>query len=243
MADDKLAVKNKISVGGGLHGRIAAAEKMKELSPFTDARTMPNRLAIVADFSGSMAEPAAGRHVRWDDESTPKSKLDLLKEAVQDFAFKSNPNDTAIAVESFPKGFRIDLTTNQSEVYLRMTGATTLGDTPMGVGLSNALELHSPTRAMLISDGEQTDDDAPFEQARKYKQREIIIDCVHIGKSTRGEETLRRIAEITGGLYIKFTDVTSFAQNFHWLLPESRTQIAGMLPEQVQRLLGSDEVR
>lgn len=239
MADDKLAVKNKISVGGGLHGRIAAAEKMKEIAPQVDARNMPNRLAIVADFSGSMGEHGSGR---WD-EDTHKSKLDLLKEAVQDFAFRSNPNDTAIAVESFPRGFRIDLTTNQSEVYLRMMSASTLGDTPMGEGLRNALEYHNPTRAMLISDGEQTDDDRPFDEARNYKRREIIVDCVHIGKSTRGEETLRRIAEITGGLYIKFTNVSSFAANFHWLLPESRQQIAGMLPEQVQALLGSDEVR
>lgn len=239
MADDKLAVKNKISIGGSLHGRIAAAEKMKELQPQIDPRNMPNRLAIVADFSGSMGDRGSGR---WDND-TRKSKLDLLKEAVQDFAFRSNPNDTAIAVESFPRGFRIELTTNQSEVYLRMMSASTLGDTPMGEGLRNALEYHNPTRAMLISDGDQTDAEAPFRAAEDYKRREIIVDCVHIGESKGGEETLRRIAEITGGLYIKFKDVASFAANFHWLLPESRAQIAGMLPEQVQALLGSDEVR
>lgn len=236
---NELSKPNKITVGGGLHSRLKAAEVLKEIAPQVDPRTMPNRLAIIADFSGSMGDRGGGS---WK-EDTYKSKLDLLKEAVQDFALRSNPSDTAIAVESFPSGFRIDLTVDSNEVYLKMMQIKTLGSTPMGEGLTNALEHHSPTRAMLISDGDQTDNNRPFDVASEYAKREIIVDCVHIGDSTGGEETLRRIASITGGLYIKFKDVTSFASNFHWLLPESRQQIAGMLPSEVQMLLGSDEVK
>src|SRR5438046_2215614 len=104
---NELSKPNKITVGGGLHGRLKAAEIMKEIAPSIDPRSLPNRLAIICDFSGSMGDRGSGR---WDDD-TRKSKLDLLKEAVQDFALRSNPQDTAIAVESFPRGFRIDLTT------------------------------------------------------------------------------------------------------------------------------------
>jgi hypothetical protein len=95
---------------------------------------------------------------------------------------------------------------------------------------------------MLISDGDHDNGDDPFTAAQKYKSKEIIIDTVHIGDSTRGEEALKRIASITGGLYMKFKDVQSFSENFHYLLPESRAAIAGMLPSEVSRLLGADEV-
>ena len=73
------------------------------------------------------------------DYSGNKSKLQLLKEGVQDYATRSNPIDTAIAVESFPKGFRIDLTNNPNEVYLKMMNIHDLGSTPMGEGMQNTL--------------------------------------------------------------------------------------------------------
>lgn len=236
---NELSKPNKITVGGGLHSRLKAAEVMKELVPQTDPLTLPNRLAIVADFSGSMNEYASGS---WKADNGV-SKFQLLKDAIQDFALRSNPQDTAIAVESFPSGFRIALTNNTQEVYMRMLGAGVLGDTPMGAGLHNALEHHSPTRCMLISDGEATDGDSSFEAARRLKNKEIICDCVHIGNSSSGEERLKQIAEITGGMYMKFKDVASFSQNFHYLLPESRAAIAGMLPYERANLLGAAETK
>jgi Mg-chelatase subunit ChlD len=231
---NELSKSNKISVGGGLHARLKQAELLKE-AVTADLRTFPNRLAIIADYSGSMDSRVAG--------SIYKSKLSLLVEAIQDFALRSNPADTAIAVESFPKGFRIELTNDPQQVYMRIISSTTIGDTPMGEGMQNALENHSPTRALLISDGEQTDGDIAFRIAENYKSKEILIDTVHIGDSSRGEETLKRIAAITGGIYMKFKDVQSFSSNFHYLLPESRAAIAGMLPSSVAALLGADEIK
>jgi Mg-chelatase subunit ChlD len=231
---NELTRANKITVGGGLHSRLKAAEVLKEIAPQIDPKTLPNRLAIIADFSGSMESHVNGAN---------KTKLQLLSEAVQDFALRSNPSDTAIAVESFPRGFRIDLTNDPQQVYMRMMSISTIGDTPMAEGMSNALEYHSPTRAMLISDGEATDRDASYGEAQRYKNKEIICDCVHIGDSSGGEERLKRIAEITRGMYLKFKDVSSFSQNFHYLLPEARAAIAGMLPYERANLLGADEVK
>src|SRR6266403_4629428 len=211
---NELTKSNKITVGGGLHNRLRQAEVLKEAVPTLDPRNLPNRLAIIADFSGSMGDRASGR---WDTDNL-KTKLQLLQEAIQDFALRSNPADTAIAVESFPRGFRIDLTNDPQSVYMRMIGSSTLGSTPMSEGMYGALECHSPTRAMLISDGDHDSGDDPFTAAHKYKSKEIIIDTVHIGSSTRGEEALKRIAEITGGMYLKVKDVQSFSQNFHYLL-------------------------
>jgi Mg-chelatase subunit ChlD len=228
---------NKVSVGGGLHARLAAKEMLKEQVPKSDPRSMPNRLAIAADFSGSMGSPVRGSYY----EENSRTKLELLKDAIQDFALRSDEANTAIAVESFPSGFRIELTNDKQEVWLRIMDIRTLGDTPMGQGLRNALEYHSPTRIMLISDGEATDGDESYKAAENCKQREIIIDTVHIGDSKSGEDRLKRIAEMTGGIYLKFTDVASFSKSFHYLLPESRDAIAGMLPEARARLLGADE--
>lgn len=236
---NEITKSNKITVGGGLHGRLKAAEVLKEIAPQVDARSMPNRLAIICDFSGSMDGHAAGD---WSKD-TYKSKMELLKEAVQDFALRSNPLDTAIAVESFPKGFRIDLTCDSQQIYMQMMSARTIGDTPMGEGLKNALEYHTPSRCMLISDGEATDGDASLGEARTYKNREVTCDCVHIGNSSSGEARLKQIAEITGGMFMKFKDVATFSANFHMLLPEGRAQLAGMLPYQRAELLGADEVK
>jgi hypothetical protein len=52
-----------------------------------------------------------------------------------------------------------------------------------------------------------------------FKEAGVPIDCVHIGSSTGGESTLKEIAERTGGVFMKFTDVGNFAKNFKYLTP------------------------
>jgi|SRR5215469_4387606 len=233
MAD--LVKGRKIGITGGLHSRLSAKQMLDKDTPARPVTEMPHRIVVIADFSGSM-DSSSGT-------GTQKTKMECLKDGIQDFALRSDPTTTAIAVESFPSGFRIDLTTDNQQVMLRMYGASTLGDTPMGTGLSVGLQMHSPTRGLLISDGEATDGDASYDQARIYREREIPIDCVHIGTSSGGEERLKKIAEITGGMYLKFRDSVSFSESFHFLLPESREQIAGMLPYERAKLLGADESR
>jgi len=142
---NELTKPNKITVGG-LHNRLRQAEVLKEAVPTLDPRNLPNRLAVICDFSGSMGDRASGR---WDTDNL-KTKLQLLQEAVQDFALRSNPADTALAVESFPRGFRIELTNDTQSVDMRMLGISTLGDTPMGEGLSSALEDHSQPERCLF---------------------------------------------------------------------------------------------
>jgi len=235
MENNKITKGNKISIGGGnsLHSRIRSQEILEQSLPKQDPKEMEHRIAIICDFSGSMLSP----------DGTTKPKLELLKEGVQHFSMLSDSNSTAIAVESFPQGFRIELTNDNTEVYMRMLSARTLGDTPMASGMSNTLEYHSPTRCMLISDGEQTDGDAPFQVAQQFRDKSVVVDTFHIGSSKSGEETLKKIAEITGGMYFKFTDVTAFSENLHHLLPGSRETLA-QLPESTRaNLLGADTIK
>lgn len=230
---------NKIgSSGSSLHARIASKKMLDEIAPRPDPTSMPNRIGVICDFSGSMDESGGTTSY-----NSMKTKLDLLKEGVQDFALRADTNTTSIAVESFPRGLRIALTTDSQEVYTRMIGARTLGSTPMGEGMFATLEHHSPTRCLLISDGDNTDANQPFEAAEVMKNKEIVCDTIHIGNSSGGEETLKRIASITGGMFLKFKDVTSFSANLHHLLPGAREAIAGMLPYEAAKLLGANEVK
>jgi Mg-chelatase subunit ChlD len=225
MAD--LVSKNKISVtkGGSLHARIAEAELRKEVSPnsspegFVDPFGLPNRIVIMIDQSGSMGgEP-----------------IKLLENAVQDFVQKSNPSDTAIAVESFPEETSIEMTNDKMKLWMLCMGLRGSGGTPMYECMRKALDIKM-TRAIIISDGQP--DSSPRDMAVEYKNKNIPIDTVHIGESSYGEDCLKEISEITGGLFVKFKDIRSFSTAFAFLLPETRAQAA-----QLFLTAGANEVK
>lgn len=218
-----ITTKNKIGIkSGGLHSRIAEGEILKAIAPpsETDVNNLPNRIAIMIDTSGSMSGES----------------IQLLEQAVQDFIQKSNPSDTAIAIESFPEQVRIPLTVDKQKLWLLTIGLHASGGTPMSEAMQYCLDNYKMTRAILISDGEPQDE--PRGQTEYFKEREIAVDTVHIGLSTSGESCLRRISDITGGLFVKFKDIKSFAIAFAFLLPETRERAA-----QLFLTSGANEVR
>lgn len=209
-----LVNKNKIGVikSGSLHARLAEKELLKEVAPEqADVSKFPNRIALMIDVSGSMH----GEAIR------------LLEQAVQDFIQKSNPSDTAIAVESFPEQVRIPLTDDKTKLWFMTMGLKAGGGTPMSVAMEFCLNSYNLTRAILISDGQP--DYEPTNQTETYKTREIPVDTVHIGSSSDGEDCLKRISAATGGLFVKFKDVKSFATAFAYLLPETRANASQLL--------------
>jgi uncharacterized protein YegL len=78
-------------------------------------------------------------------------------------------------------------------------------------------------RVVLVSDGDPDDMHREYVNtygaAAEYRKAGIRVDCVHIGTGTAGEQCLRHIAETTGGVYIKFEDITSFSKAFKFLTP------------------------
>lgn len=221
MAD--IVNKNKIGIkSGGLHSRIAEKAILEEIAPEQfNVNNLPNRIAIMIDTSGSMA----GDSIR------------LLERALEDFIQKSNPNDTAIAVESFPEAVRIDLTNDKQKLWLMTMGLSASGGTPMTYAIEYCIKNYRLTRAIIISDG-QPDYDPGTELLTQYVDAHIAIDTVHIGNSTYGEDCLKRISEATGGLFVKFKDIKSFSTAFAFLLPETRAQAA-----QLFLTSGANEVR
>lgn len=218
----------KIGTSGGLHARLAQARLAREaMSEAFNPLTLPNRIAIMIDQSGSM-----GGY----DEENPNSKIRLLENALQDFITKSNTGDTSLAIESFPAGTRFALTNEKLLLWTLVQGLKAGGGTPMSEAMEFCLKSYPLTRGIIISDGDA--DFAPRSITEQYARKEIKIDCVHIGDSSGGESTLREIAEKTGGLFIKFKDVKSFSEAFQFLLPEHRQNAARLM-----LTAGASEVR
>jgi len=227
MAD--IVSRNKIGVvkAGSLHARMAQQEVLKETASASliSVEQLPNQIAVMIDLSGSMAgEP-----------------VELLEKALQDFIAKSIPSTTAIAVESFPSGVSAPFSNDKLLMWTRFTSLRAGGGTPMADAMRRCLtddSVSKMTRAIIISDGMPDSVQGALDQAQQYKEKNISIDTIHIGESSSGERVLREIAELTGGIFVKFSDQTKFSQAFAYLLPETRAQAARLM-----LTAGADEVR
>jgi Mg-chelatase subunit ChlD len=209
-----------------------------------DPSTMPNRICLMLDKSSSMSTV----------EKHDKKRIDLLKEALQNFIARCDLNNTAIAIETFPEGFALAMTNSALTLSTAAFMIEAGGNTPMRHCVEACLTIPM-TRAVIVSDGEATDwhrwepDDEPSRAAdagssallSKYKEAGIPIDCVHIATDTGGEELLRKIASATGGIFIKFTDVSAFASAFGYLAPGYRAMLTDGRISASQ--LGAEEVR
>jgi Mg-chelatase subunit ChlD len=189
----------------GLHARL---RNPKTDLGVADPLKCTNRLALMLDVSGSM----------------DGSKIESLRQAVTGFVSACDFSDTSLAYEPFgddyPSTNRLSLTSVQPMLMTTAMMLQSCGSTPMARAMDYVINTYSITRAVLVSDGEPDSTQACYDSAAQFREAGIMIDCVHIGNSTSGEACLRRIAEITGGQYIKFTDVTSFSKSFKYLTPK-----------------------
>jgi len=226
--------------GGKLSGSKTSFQN-RVRSNVVDVSELPNRICLMLDCSSSMSTYEAKRS---GDDST---RIELLKEAVENFIARCNFVDTAIAIETFPPSISVPLTNNLSVLQSSTFGLHASGNTPMHQCVSRSIEKLAMTRAVLVSDGEATDwkyfdkKEPQDDILTKYKDAKIPIDCVHISNDSGGETLLRRIAEATEGLFLKFTDVSAFASAFGYLTPGLR----GMLTNGSVSAndLGAKEVR
>jgi Mg-chelatase subunit ChlD len=178
-------------------------------------------------------------------------KMGLLKDAIDNFVNRCDFQNTSIAVETFPASLELSLTSVSFMITSSVASLNAQGDTPMRRCVESCLEKIPMTRGIIVSDGEATDwrlheDDEEGawpqdELLTKYKKAQIPIDCVHIGDSSSGEELLRRVARETGGVYLKFTDVSAFSKGFSYLTPGYRAQLTDGSVSAEQ--LGANEVR
>lgn len=241
--------------------KAAQAVTSGNADKLNDPLTAVNRIAIMADISGSMAS----------SDGSAQSKIELLKIALGGFLNQVNFDGTSIAIYTFPlrndgdhysdddgdpllgsrHGISYRLSFDKMMLQMAVNGLSSGGGTPMHSTMQKVLDELPLTRGIIISDGEADRADSALDYARKYAQSETIVDTVHIGTSPGGEKLLQEIAKITGGIYIKFDKVEAFAKAFGFLTPEGRATLMlnagpGASLESkaaVARLLGAKEVK
>jgi Mg-chelatase subunit ChlD len=208
---DKLAPKNTdttLSQNGkqlkisGLRGRIMAQSLRNTGDPFT----VPNRVVLILDCSGSMAG----------------SPINDLKTAVQSFITYCDPSNTSLGLEAFEATKPHDqqpLTLEYVLIQSAVLGLQAHGGTPMAEAMENVLLTQPASRCVLVSDGAPDSEPDAYTIASQYREARIPVDCVHIGHSSGGEDCLKKIAEMTGGKYIKFSDINNLVGSFKYLSP------------------------
>lgn len=231
------------AITGGKLNATSSPFKRKLAESKTAIIELPNRLVLMLDKSGSMADVVTQKG---------ESKIELLKQAVENFVNRCSPSDTAIAVRSFPAGVTVELTNVNIFVTSAVKSCEAGGGTPMRQCLVDNAVLNV-TRAIIVSDGDATDwnrwedfdnreeSNNTYSVLKTYIDKKIPIDCVHIGDSSGGEARLRKIAELTGGLYIKFTDISAFSTAFGYLAPSYRAMLTDGTVDASQ--LGAKELK
>lgn len=222
-----------------LHARVAAKESGAIGQPglptsFKNPLTNFGKIMFFADVSGSM-----GTSDSYDRNE--ESKISLLRKAFSSYLDNCVPALNAVGIATFPEQAYEPPTTNHSMIRDLVNQLEATGGTPLAAAL-NYVEQNEPiTHGVIISDGDADEPELSKEIATKFGTKLVKLDTVHIGSSTGGEELLKSIAEITGGIYVKFTDVNAFAKTFQYLSPAKR----GLLTQSTNpvALLGAAEVK
>jgi hypothetical protein len=207
----------------------AQREQAKKMLEELDPKTMPTKLAIVFDDSGSMGER---------NEKGDKTKIEDAKAGIRNFSTQCNPRDTALAV--YPLNVEAkSLTCNFDLLNLLVASINHSGGTPLyGKTIEMLKSPDSYTRGILFSDGEPTDgtgyysryeeDDSSHRDIKEEMiylavEKTVPLDTVYIGSAdAKGYNLMKEIADRTGGIFIHFKDSSSLSANLKYLAPALR---------------------
>lgn len=223
-----LKIPIKPPIGGLKKGILANKANFDHAMKEVDPLKVTNRIGLVLDDSGSMGHDG----------------MKNAHEAVKGFTANCSMLDTSIAVYPLNKDSK-PLTCNYDLVNLYVSSIFATGGTPIYGKLDTLITNEPITRAVLFSDGGPTDSslltaqedtwgytNKPKEVAigtiKKYTDKEIPIDTIFIGldDTSNGYKEMKKIAELTGGVFIHFKDVTSLASNLKYLAPRYRALLA-----------------
>lgn len=185
-------------------------------------KEVPTRdLLLLVDLSGSMQqedfENAQGETV---------DRLTAVKEVLGDFLTKREGDRVGLVVFGdspfLQAPFSTDLDLSRKlleESAIGMAGPRTAFGDAIGLGINLFEESDAPAKTIIaLTDGNDTRSQVPPpEAARIAKQREIRIHTVAIGDPTTvgeeklDEDTLRRVAQVSGGSYFFAADRDALA--------------------------------
>lgn len=204
-------------------------EGAKVAQAYSNVNTNPtyadmSSTVIFPDCSGSMSDIVGGSGEYGRGRSNePRNKVYYCREAVTTFIDNCFAGATKVGIASFPELVVVEPTLDLLTVKQAASGIDATGGTPMSEPLDFVIDEWPITHGIVISDGAPDSPKAVLDAAKRYKDKGIKLDAVHIGdKDEQGESLMKQIAEITGGVYIKFSNVKNFAENFKFLTPQHR---------------------
>lgn len=213
--------KNKLIMKPtGLAAKVAAA-KNSEISKTFDPMSFPNRIGLIIDDSGSMGNIG----------------MQKVHEGIDAFCKNCNYGSDALAI--YPLNAEAKPLTNDLAL-VAIFGQTleATGGTPLYEKLVEMLSKEPITRAVAFSDGEPnggfTTETVCITQ---YKDKNIPIDAIFIGHaSSGGYKMMERLAELTGGQFLHFTDVSVLGKSLKYLAPRLRYMLENAeLKEKIQK--------
>jgi hypothetical protein len=232
---------------GSLHARVAYKEANPQLSvpgapAFKNPFTNFQKIMFFADTSGSMASPDYGDISNYSCKPQNNlSKIELLRRAFDGYLDNCAPAYNAVGIATFPEQAYEPPLANYAELRDIVRQLQASGGTPLAAAMNYVCENEPITHAVIISDGDADEQNLSVELAKRFAAKLVKIDTVHIGSSQGGEQLLKEIAEITGGIYVKFTDVTQFAKTFQYLSPAKRALLTSS--KNPIALLGAADVK
>lgn len=183
-------------------------------------------LVVLADVSGSMCD-----HI-----DSNQTKIEAEKDALTNMLVKGQEGQQVLIVE-FPGEHIVDEVgvsqlTNDTQ-YLKgiINGMSTRGMTPMYAALQAGYLRTGDCnpRFVLMSDGQPNDNHYNEDDILKLvKDKGVTIDVVGIGDPKAGNYDpvfLKRIADLTGGIYAEVTNYAQFIKTLYTLSPAQRKQI------------------
>lgn len=216
------------------HQQVAEGSKVAQATAPTSTGGFANMgvTVIFPDCSGSMGGLEEGNHDR----------IFFCKQAVNTFIDNCFIGATQVGIATFPELVVIEPTLNLAKVKSDCEALDSTGSTPMHEPLEFCLdEWSTMTHGIVVSDGCPDSVQAVQSVIKKYRDKGIKLDAVHIGSDRSGESVMKEIAETTGGIYIKFTNVAAFAQAFKFLTPQHRLTLT--TSKNPMLLLGAAEVK
>jgi hypothetical protein len=220
--NNKLAIPGKLSIRGGLAGKLQQAKDQGTLASesLLDFKSYPNRIVIAVDDSGSMSTSMKKVDLSEIDTNPRDSRMELAKQACKGFLDVCNPSDTVLGMYTISTNQETPLHWNYKFVDSMIKDLTASGGTPTFEILQKIITKENVTRVVLISDG-CSNSGVRQDVLKQYKSKGVIIDAVFIGtiSDTSGISEMKQIAEATGGMFLHFTDAKDFASKFKYLAP------------------------
>lgn len=224
---------------------VQGAKEAEKISNAPSVATFADMSSTVIfpDCSGSMSDMVDSRSGYGEGKAAGEShdKSYYCRQAVETFLDNCFAGATKVGLASFPELVVLEPTHDLNAVRQAAQAIEPTGSTPMHEPLDFVITEWPCTHGIVISDGSPDSRDAVLAAAQAYKAKSVKIDAVHIGSDHGGEELMKQLAEITGGIYIKFTNVAAFATSFRYLTPRHRLTLT--TSKNPVALLGAAEVK